>query len=219
MQNATRKLMPQPGVGLAATRPTRVPRPTRAPRPADPVPAQNSTANVAAFRRELDAFAQQCRAFADACEETSRRLQHQASEPVSMAVEKLRVVRDTLPEATLEFEDFETVPEWEEEDSPTSEWPRIHAPSTWECPVVEPARLASPPSEVLRPCPSCGHRNGLQYRSCTVCGGVLAPSESAPQVRPLVDPATPLNALIDWIRRLDPRRPRWLEPEALAPRT
>jgi hypothetical protein len=218
MQNATRKLMPQPGGGIAATRPTRVPRPSRAPRPADPVPAENSTESVAAIRRELDAFAQQCRAFADACEETSRRLQHDASEPVSAVSEKLCLVRDTLPEDTLELADSDAVPDWEEDDVPTSQWPRIQGPTTWECPVVEPARLASPPSEVLRPCPSCGHRNGLQYHACTVCGGGLVANESAVRARSSVDPATPLNALIDWIRRLDPRRPR-LEPEALAPRT
>lgn len=129
--------------------------------------------------------------------------------------EKRCSVRDTLPEAVLEFEDL--APDVEEEEMPTSEWPRLDVAATWESPVVDPARLTPPPSQVLVACPSCGHRNGYHYRACTVCGAGLAAVERPVPVGDVY--ANALNTMLDWLRRLDPRRPRWLEPEALAPRT
>lgn len=207
--------------------------PVPGPRPlafAPPVPSPlllsalpRSPSDVQSLRRELEGFAQRCRTFADVCEETSRRIEGLVHPPAPRKVpQKLRAVRvqDTLPElGAFDIVDVEVSLDWVDDDEPTAVWVQAHGPAlTWENPVVSDSRARpTVPSPVMSPCPSCGHGNGLQYSCCTACGCRLTRAHVEQQLEETVVLQPTLGSRVrKWIRRMDPRRPRWLDPDVLA---
>ena len=207
--------------------------PVPGPRPrafAPPVPGPlllsalpQSPSDVQGLRRELEGFAQRCRAFADVCEETSRRIEGLVHPPAPRKVPgKLRSARaqDTLPElGAFDIVEVEVSFDWSDEDEPTAVWVQAQAPAlTWEHPMVSESRCRpAVPSPVMSPCPSCGHGNGLQYSCCTACGCRLTRVDVEQQLKETVVLQPTLGSRVRrWIRRMDPRRPRWLDPDVLA---
>jgi hypothetical protein len=176
---------------------------------------------VQGLRRELEGFAQRCRAFADVCEETSRRIEGLVHPPAPRKVPEPKAVRaqDTLPElGAFDIMEVEVSLDWSDEDEPTAIWVQAKDPAlTWEQPVVSGARRSpTVPPPVMRPCPSCGHGNGLQYHCCTACGCRLTRADVAQQLEETVVLQPTLGSRVrGWIRRMDPRRPRWLDPDVL----
>jgi hypothetical protein len=183
--------------------------------------AQNPS-DVQGLRRELEGFAQRCRAFADVCEETSRRIEGLVHPPAPRKPpDKPNAVRaqDTLPElGPFDIMEVEVSFDWSDEDETTAVWVQAQAPAlTWEQPVVSAAqRSPTVPPPVLSPCPSCGHGNGLQYSCCTACGCRLTSRNmEQPLEEAVVRHPTLGSRVRRWFRRMDPRRPRWLDPDVL----
>ncbi len=180
-----------------------------------------SPADVQGLRRELEGFAQRCRAFADVCEETSRRIEGIVHPPAPRkSPEKPRAARaqDTLPElGAFDIVEVEVSLDWNDEDEPTAVWVQAQGPAvTWEQPVVSAQRSPTVPPAVMRPCPSCGHGNGRQYSCCTACGCRLSGTEPDRQLEETVVLNQTLGSRVrTWLRRMDPRRPRWLDPDVL----
>jgi len=171
--------------------------------------------------RELRDVAQRCRCFAESCERTAQRLEAGGTPPGPDALETPPAISGAT-RAVPEFFGFDMAslavpiePDWGEEGEPTRVRDRIDEAHTWEMPVVEAgSRAATIPPPELQSCPGCGHRNGWQYSSCMVCGyqfqPTLPPPDSEPEplvARPGIGPR-----IVSWLRRVDPRRPRRMNP-------
>ncbi len=226
--------VPRPAVPLAqpvVPAPLTFAPPVPGPRPltfAPPMPGPSllsvlphNPSDVQALRRELEGFAQRCRAFADVCEETSKRIERLVHPPAPRKPPQKPEglwAQDTLPElGPFDIVEVEVSLDWDE-DEPTAVWVQAQDPaSTWEHPVMSTAqRSPTVPPPVLSPCPSCGHGNGLQYSCCTACGCRLIPVDIEQRVEEMVVLLPTLGSRVrGWLRRMDPRRPRWLDPDVL----
>jgi len=180
------------------------------------------SADMPGLRRELEQLAQRCRAFADVCDETAKRIDTLAKGQPSHALQRqTQPIAKPLARPLARNLDVKTVPL--RVTSPKLKRGEIEVSLDWcdnEPTVIRPQSVATSrttlPPPVLVACPSCGHGNGQQYESCVMCGCRLhAMTEAEEEEIEVVFTPTLGSRLRNFIQRLDPRRPRWLDPDVL----
>lgn len=180
-----------------------------------------SGVEAAQLSGDLSTLAEHCRSFAEACDAAAKRLarsnsRSQTTRRLPTTPVNLTPMPDFLG-VDLPDLDF-AIADWEEDTEPTLVWKKTSEnEESWDIPVSElmGSRATLPPRSP--PCPSCGHRNGAQYRSCITCGRALQPDFQELTATDILEPQLTLgDRIVTWLRRVDPRRPRWLDPDVLA---